>query len=455
MNITYRALAAVCGCALLVSPVGAQSLRHPASVRPVSGNTLGNDFGYYRYYDAQEEASPSDAPPAEPVPEEPAAAEPAAPATDACEACAAPVSCCSCDSCFLFGPDEPFTVFPGDNCWGITAGFWSQIGYHTEGVNGIGDGLTNDYPNRVQLHQQWFYLEKKVDTGGCGFDWGFRGDYVYGTDGPDTQAFGNRPDTWDFGWNNGGAYGHAIPQLYAELGFNNLTAKIGHFNRIVGYEVMPATGNFFYSHAFAFYLAQPFTHTGVLLEQKVSDDFTVVGGWTAGWDTGFDRNGGSNFLGGFRMTLTEKMAFSYLCSLGNAGFANAGVPGSDDNGNYHNVLVTWDFRDNWQYVAEFNYGDNDLLVNSTEDVVGFGNYLFYTFNDCWKAGARLEWFRDPRINSANVRGAENEITNFTVGLNYRPAANVVLRPELRWLDFHDTNPLRDTFLFGIDTVITY
>ena len=46
--------------------------------------------------------------------------------------------------------------------------------------------------------------------------------------------------------------------------------------------------------------------------------------------------------------------------------------------------------------------------------------------------------------------------DLTVGLNYRPAANVVVRPELRWDDFHEAaSLLQDTFLFGIDTVITY
>ncbi len=88
----------------------------------------------------------------------------------------------------------------------------------------------------------------------------------------------------------------------------------------MGYEVVPATGNFFYSHAFEFYMSEPFTHTGVLLEQKVADDITVLGGWTAGWDTGFDRNGGSTFIGGVKLQLTEKAAFSYMTSWGDVGY---------------------------------------------------------------------------------------------------------------------------------------
>jgi hypothetical protein len=457
MRIKYMALVALCGCALPASPVWAQSLKQPVSVRPAA---LSNDnAGYdYRYYDNQEEPSPSDAAAAaqakEPQAAEPAVQEPVVPTTNPCDACGVTGPCC-CETCYLFGPAEAFELFPGDNRPGIRAGFWTQVGYHTEGTNGFGDGLMNDYPNHVQLQQQWAFVEKKVDTGGCGFDWGFRMDYLYGTDGPDTQAFGNRPDNWDFGWNNGGAYGHAIPQAYAEVGFNNLTAKIGHFYTIMGYEVVPATGNFFYSHAFEFYICEPFTHTGALLEQKVTDDVTVLGGWTAGWDTGFERNGGSAFIGGVKLQLTEKATLSYMTSWGDAGYDTPNGPGSDENGYFHTILFNWNINDHWTYVCQSNLVDNDLLCETTEDTLSLNNYLFYKFNDCWAVGTRLEWLNDGRFAGRNSVGTAGEVVDLTVGLNYRPAANVVIRPEVRWDDYEEASLLQDTCLFGIDTVVTY
>lgn len=451
MKITHCAFAVLCGCALLASPSWAQTLRHPAAMRPASVSKDNADFGY-RYYENQEEASPSDAATV-PKATEPAAQDPVAEVANPCDSCGVPASRCGCDSCFLFGPDEPFKFVTGDNGLGINAGFWSQVGYHTQGNNGNGDGLMNNYPNRVQLQQQWFYLQKAVDTGGCGFDWGYRADFVYGTDGPDTQAFGGRPNTWDIDWDNGGAYGSAIPQLYAELGYNDLKAKIGHFYTPMGFEVISATGNFFYSHSFEFFISEPFTHSGVLLEQKVADDITVLGGWTAGWDTGFSRNGGSNFLGGVKLQVTENATFSYITCMGNAGYNNTfgSDPGSDQNGYMHTLLFNWNVTDNWTYVCQSNYVDNDILLGSNEDALSLDNYLFYKFNDCWAVGTRLEWFKDPRIG----RGDADEVVDLTVGLNYRPAANVVIRPELRWDDFQANSGLHDTFLFGIDTVITY
>ncbi|MCP3695660.1 MAG: hypothetical protein GY917_25905, partial [Planctomycetaceae bacterium] len=93
--------------------------------------------------------------------------------------------------------DEPATSSPSDlnvagsdlacdtkslgkeSCSGITVGGWTQLGYHTQGTNTVGQGSVNDYPNHFQVQQQWLYLEKEAVRGN-GFDWGFRMDYVYG-----------------------------------------------------------------------------------------------------------------------------------------------------------------------------------------------------------------------------------------------------------------------------------
>ena len=448
MKTSHCAFAAMLSCALVANSAVGQTLKHPTSVRPAS---LSNDNYYGYYYGDDEPASPSDAD-AQPQPAEPQAAEPqpaahAASGCTSCDPCSGSVSCDGCDSCYLLGGSEPFKLFQDSDC-GINAGFWTQFGYHTEGANGFGTGLMNSYPNNLQLHQQWAYLEKVVNTGGSGVDWGFRVDYVYGTDAPDTQAFGGQLDDWDFGWwygPDGNGYGSAIPQAYAEVG------------TVMGYEAVPATGNFFYSHSFEFYISEPFTHTGVLLDYALADDVTVVGGWTAGWDTGFTNNGGSCFIGGLRLQLTDNAALSYMTSWGDAGFDDQfGNPGSDTNGYFHTILFTWDVSDNWTYVMQSNLIDNDLLLGSNKDAISWNNYLFYTINDCWKVGTRFEYFKDPRIPVRQTGGdAVNEVYDFTVGLNYKPMANVVVRPELRWDDFHRDSGLQDTFLFGIDTVITY
>jgi len=140
-------------------------------------------------------------------------------------------------------------------------------------------------------HQSWVYVEKAAD-GSEGLDRGFRFDGMCGTDAGDTQAFGNQPGTWDYlnGFDRGSGYGFAIPQLYGELAYEDFSLNGGHSFTIIGYEVVPAPDNFFFSHAFKMYDSEPFTHAGALLRYSGLDMFDFYAGWTAGWDTGFNRS---------------------------------------------------------------------------------------------------------------------------------------------------------------------
>ena len=151
---------------------------------------------------------------------------------------------------------------------------------------------------------------------------------MYGVDGPDTQAFGNNPGVWDLdpAFTRGGKYGWALPQLYGEVAMGDLSVKIGHFYTLVGYEVVPAPQNFFYSHSIMMYNTEPFTHTGAIATYEMNDCTTLYGGWTAGWDTGFDQFGdGSTFLGGFSRNINEDASFTYITTFGDLG--ERAVPG--------------------------------------------------------------------------------------------------------------------------------
>ncbi len=126
---------------------------------------------------------------------------------------------------------EPWTLF-GEHC-GWSAGGWTDIGYHSNNTN----FNFNNYANRVQLQQQWLWAQKVAD-GSEGLGLGGRIDYLYGTDAPDTQAFGIANNHWDNSWDNGGAYGHALPQVYFEAAYGDTSVKVGHFFTIIGQEVV-------------------------------------------------------------------------------------------------------------------------------------------------------------------------------------------------------------------------
>lgn len=274
---------------------------------------------------------------------------------------------------------------------------------------------------------------------------------MYGVDAADTQAFGNPSGSWDFenGWDHG-IYGWALPQLYGQLVKGDWSVKLGHFFTPVGYEVVTAPDNFFYSHAITMYNSEPFTHTGVLATREVSENLTVHAGWTLGWDTGFDQlNRGSNFLGGFSASLAEDITFTYITTAGNFGARG-------DQGYGHSIVTDFTLTDKLNYVLQ---SDNVRIGETGEDNVGINQYLFYTVSDCVKLGSRLEWWKgDVQTGYAPHGGVlpnsgSLSYYQYTFGVNLRPHANFVVRPEVRY-DWSPAANYEET-IFGIDGVLTF
>jgi hypothetical protein len=453
MKVYYCSLAATLSCFLVAQSALGQSLKHPVSVRPAS---LASD-GYYGYYygDEEEEASPSDAV-AKSIADDPA---PMSHGSSCCDPCCDIVCCDGCDGCggggclgglfggsgcYLFGPEEPITVWPADAA--IQVGGWTSIGYHSKAVplsRNYGDLLSfNDVPNQVNLHQQWVYMEKALDTED-GLDWGGRVDFMYGTDAQKTQAFGTTGG-WDNDWDHG-VYGFALPQAYLEVGCGSLSIKGGHFFTLVGYEVVTAPDNFFYSHALTMFNSEPFTHTGFIATYEWGDRLTSYAGWTLGWDTGFRQfNNGSNYLGGFSYSLGDDITLTYISTAGDFGFR-----GKDAYG--HSIVLDVNVTENLNYVFQSDLLDiNDLTSagnqgapENREENFGINQYLFYNWNDCLSFGGRMEWWK----------AEGNSYYALTGGINYRAAANLIVRPEVR----HDWQPF-DSFertTFGMDAILTY
>ncbi len=329
----------------------------------------------------------------------------------------------------LFGLDEDSS---------LQIGGWLQSGYHSRNS---AIPRFNTHADRYNLHQGYLYLEKVAD-GSAGGDFGFRFDAVYGVDGADTQSFGNNPGRWDFG--NGfdhGSYAFALPQAYVEYASGDWNIKAGHFYTLIGDEVVTAPDNFFYSHTFTMNNSEPFTHTGVVGTWRASDDVTVYGGWTLGWDTGFDQFGnGNNFLGGAALSLTDDATLTYMTTIGDFG--------SRGEGYSHSLVLDVTVTDDLNYVLQSDLLDTDgtfTLLNTVHDDVQYGvnQYLLYTIDDQWAAGVRYEWW--------NVDGTS--VNDVTIGLNFRPADHIVIRPEFR----HDWAPGADyaRSFFGVDSIVTF
>ncbi len=404
----------------------------------------------------------------------------------AANACAAPATTCDpaavfngCGSatasdcshgCGLLSGDlgEPFTLVSlfDNDCGGnrLTDKGWiigghTQYGYQSNPDGAFaGNGTAVNQPEyrHAYLNQSYLYAAKVAD-GSKGFDWGFRADMMFGVDGREAQAFGNKPSgSWDF--NNGfdhGQYSWAFPQLYAETAMGNLSTKIGHFYTPIGYEVVPSNGNFFLSRQLTFYNSEPFTHTGTLSTYKVNDKLSVLGGYVLGMDTGFERfNGGGAFLGGFNYAVNDTTTLAYAMIAGNLGWRG--------NGNIHSAILTRKWADKFSTVHQFDVLGTDLAGANFNvqggiagDSVGLINYGFYELTSKLKAGYRNEWYK---------ADGTSYYTN-TIGVNVKPTANLTIRPEIRYMNSPGNSgnyvgpsfngQLYNQTVYGVDAILTF
>ncbi len=347
---------------------------------------------------------------------------------------------------------------------GITASGWIDSGLYT---NAYGTGLNGPlgFENLAgfNLHQMVGTLERKTDTEKKCWDIGGRMDYMFGVDGPDSQAFGDH--SWDYGWNSSPQYGSAIPQMYLELAWGDWSIKGGRFWTPIGYEVVPATGNFFYSHSYTCFYGEPFTHTGFQVTRKISDTLSVFGGWVDGWDSGWaNRDGADTFLGGVNLNLSEKTTLAWTLTAGNWGTGNAFAGANQGNIYMNSIVLTHKLSEKWTYVLHHDLGSNTNNPAGDAQWYGINQHLFCKINDCWSAGGRMEWFRD----NDGVRVVAGNAGNYyeaTLGVNYKPHSNLLIRPEIRW-DWYDgviaggnhpfNNGQSDSqFSGGFDMIVTF
>jgi hypothetical protein len=333
---------------------------------------------------------------------------------------------------------------------GVDIGGWTQVGYHTND-----NGLYNARPHEVQLHQQVLYFEKLAEPE-CGLDWGARLDTMYGTDGQDFQAFFGSQDWYDNPWDLGTDYGWALFQAYFEIACQHATVKLGRFYTLIGYEYGTAPDDFFYSHTYTFFLSEPLTHTGVLLTYRVSEKTEISVGWVDGWDTAFEFTGGSQLLGGIQHSLAETITVYYAFVVGERehGLVDSG------SGYNHSFVVEAQLTERLEAVLHSDLVNYSQLGQYDFDV---NQRFVYTLNDFLAWAVRGEWW-----HTTAEGGTSSDIYALTAGLNVRPHANVVFRPEIRW-DWNPdgargipqaglgapVNELDGDLTFAMDAVIVY
>ncbi|MBM4057793.1 MAG: porin [Planctomycetes bacterium] len=380
---------------------------------------------------------------------------------------------------------------------GIATYGWidAGIGANNWGYPWNGPITFNDRAWQGQMNQLYLVNEKVLDLDANTWDWGGRVDLLYGTDYIFTTARGldgnlfYQPNPAGSGgapsWVSSKYYGLAMPQLYGELGYGDHAVKFGHFYTIIGYEVVPAIGNFFYSHAYTMQYGEPFTHTGILDVWTVNDQLTIYGGITNGWDNFSDpinyfgitnpaypgANSNAAFLGGATFKSSdEAQALTMTVSSGNEiGSFTAGV-GNIGNRSILSTVYVNELNDKVTYVFQndngwqFNANTVDTLNQAQPGTAlwyGINQYLFYNFSDNLVGGMRLEWFRDnngyrvisPIRNALYggpfATGYQGNFWQATWGLNWKPqgSRNWMVRPELRY-DWYTPDKAGGALPFG-------
>ena len=354
---------------------------------------------------------------------------------------------------------------------GVDFGGWMAGGFYdnSHGLSGPAANTPlgfNNIGDEFQLHQAWMYLGKEAQTGN-GIDFGFRVDFMFGSDAPDTQAFGD--GSWDASWitDNSGDYGFAMPQLYSEVALGDTVVKMGHFYTIIGYEVVQAPQNFFYSHAYTMVYNEPRTHTGILAQTPLGSHIKAYYGWTRGWDSGFEnRQEGSTFLGGLGLEITDKMTLNWGTSFGDPGDVDAAT----GDVFLSSFVLDWKPVDAVEYVVQTDFQSRQTTAavggQSAFKQYGLNQYLFLYLTDAIAAGMRYEWFYVgegiglPLNTAVGTPGGHYHAV--TMGLNMN-IGGMLIKPEMRydWVDHDagfapfDGNVRQSQFTWGAQSIMTF
>jgi hypothetical protein len=402
--------------------------------------------------------------------------------------------------------------------YGVVVGGWANGGVTYNGnepANNFNGPVTfGDRASEFQLNQLNMFIQRAVAAEGSSWDFGGRFDIMFGTDSVFTQAYGVpafdvntanplQRSTWDLdflGSNSNRFYDLALPQAYLETYVpvgNGLNIKAGHFYTPIGYETVPAPDNFFYTHAYTMQYGEPFTHTGVMGNYTVDDNWAVMGGLitgsaTGGWDGGWDKNLGNwAGLAGVTWTSTDKDT-----SLNVAGTYGDTSEHSSKTWALYSIVLKHNITDKARLVLQHDHG----FANGTYDYAtgtpnaidaewyGINSHFYYDVSETVTAGLRAEWFRDQnglRVCSPGRVGAATDnqgvsyaaAGNFlsscapatyygiTAGATWKPKTWLSLRPNVRydWVeDSHGYTPFlngktaaTDQILFSTDVTVSF
>lgn len=316
------------------------------------------------------------------------------------------------------------------------------------GVSGVGRGFDRrvDQFQLGMVQTVFKYTNKKSEM---------IADLAYG---PSAQYgnYGNVP-------NFSPAYGYAIgndtwssviiKQAYWKYNATDkLSFTMGQFGTHIGYELIEASLNYFYSINHTFNSGIPFYHTGLKSTYAFSDKVSLMLGVVNGFDYVHDNNRKKGLIGQLALAPVENLTM-YINYI-NTNESNADATGKTPKGNFtvYDVNGAYTFSDKFYIAYWFMLGTQKGTLGSPGTFVpadgdvdhqkkwwGANLYFVYNASDLFSIGLRAEHFNNDEgarglrsYDSATDTWAGTSANTFTLTGTFNLAdGNLMIKPELR------------------------
>ncbi len=374
-------------------------------------------------------------------------------------------------------PPEPRFKIYGWIEAGITGNPDSPIDNHNFGH------LFTDRANEPLLNQAVITAERALDPNATGFDWGFKLQFMYGSDARYIHSLGmldlttNERVQPDF------------PEVYASLHLpitntGGLDLKLGKAVTLEGAETIDPRTNVFYSHTYIFNFGIPFNNTGIAGVLHVNKYLDVYAGINRGVNVTFkDNNSSVAFEGGFGLNLLD----GNLTTLAITHFGPENPGNNHDYRFLNDITTTWKINKCLTSITDMNLIYDQLLPAWGG---GVAQYITYAVNDWLTLGVRGEIWRDEKGFFVAQFRANNDFIHiergdpvapdpstygggkttylaitggFTIKLpTPKPFAGLLIRPEVRYdrALTDSTKPFdqltdRDQWTIGCDAILQF
>ena len=232
-----------------------------------------------------------------------------------------------------------------------------------------------------------------------------------------------------------------------------LQLDFGKFVTHNGAEVIETKDNWNYSRSLLFAWAIPYYHMGVRATYTASDQVTVMGEVTNGWNNAAENNTGKT-LGAeivYKPTGAASIVLNYTGGPEQAG-------NNSDWRHLFDTVLSYTATPQVSLLANYDYG-RDTVAGSAVTWQGFAGYLKYQPNAWFAFIPRAEYYDD---KDGFTTGAAQKVKEVTVTAELKHKDGVMMRLEYR-RDFSDSKfflkkvaePVKNQDVFTIGFVYAF